>query len=124
MSWPASLWSIGAVDVYVNDADLQQDPVIGEVHVLDALKTTKHHSGSTGLKGTLAGILVTTDSVSGLGTELVTLKGYTTSITSRAVVGDQGSLGDFKIKSVQAKRKQALNYDYPIYEVRVEVAEA
>ena len=124
MAWPASLWSIGAIDVYIDNMDLQQDPVIGEVHVLDALKTTKHHSGSTGLKGTLSGTLVTTDSASGLGSEFVTLKGYTTTITSRAVVSDQGSLGDFKIKSVQAQRKQALNHDYPIYEVRVEVAEA
>ena len=124
MAWPSPLWSIGAVDLYIDNMDLQQDPVIGEIHVLDALKTTKHHSGSTGLKGTLSGTLVTTDSASGIGTELVTLKGYTTSITSRTITGDQGSLGDFKIKSVQAKRKQALNYDYPIYEVRVEVAEA
>jgi len=121
MAWPTALWSVGAVGIYVNDHDLQQDAVIGEMHVLDALSSTKHYSGSMGLKGNVAGILVTTGCS---GPELATLQGYVESAASRTLTGDMGSVGDFKVKSVQAKRKQALNYAYPIYEVRIELWEA
>lgn len=121
MSWPTPLWSIGSVGLYVHDHDMNQDAVIGEVHVIDAAKSTKHHSGSMGEKGTIAGILVTSACN---GPELATLKGYTESATARAIVGDMGALGDWYIKSVQSKRRQALNVDYPVYEVRIEVLEA
>ena len=121
MSWPTPYWSIGDVDLYVYEQDIQEEAVIGEMHVIDAATSTKHHSGSMGDKGNIAAILVTSASN---GPELTTLKGYVASSTARTLTGDMGTLGDWYVKSVQAKRRQALNYDYPIYEVRVELMEA
>jgi hypothetical protein len=118
------LWSVGAVRIYVSEFDLQQPSVIGEVHVLDATKSTKHYSGSTGLKANMSGVLVTTDTIGGVGTELSTLIGYTEVSTARAITSDKGAVGSYYVKDVQAKRKQALNYSYPIYDVRLELLEA
>ena len=121
MAWPTPIWSIGAVGIYITEHELNQDPVRGEVHVLDALNSTKHYSGSMGKKGFISGILVTTGCN---GPELTTLQGYAESDTSRTLTGDMGGLGDWKVGSIQAKRKQALNVAHPVYEVRIELSEA
>lgn len=124
MSWPTPLHSIGSVGIYVSEMDPQQEAVIGELHVIDALNSTKHYSGSTGIKMTIAGVLVCSDSSGGLGSELTTLYGYAESFTSRTFTCDKGAIGSFKVKNVRAKRKQALNWDYPVYEVSLDLWEA
>lgn len=121
MSWPTALWSLGSVGIYVSEFDPSQDAVVGEVHVLDAPKSTKHHSGSMGKKVTLGGVLVTTGCG---GPELETLYGYTEVNTTRAITSDMGDEGNWYVLNIKAKRKQALNVPYPVYDLRIDLSES
>lgn len=109
-------WSIGAVSVHIDEMSGNDEAVIGEQHVLDALATTKHYSGAQGLKLNVSGTLYTSGSTS---SELFTLLGYKDASAAQAVTTDQGSFGSFYVKSVEFERKQALNRTYPVYRVRV-----
>jgi len=114
----AAQWKVGDVSIYVDKHDGGQDPVWGKLHVLDALGDTKHYSGASSERQSVAGTLYTSGSHS---PELSTLKGYTQSSTSRTLTGDKGSLGSFKVIKVGFERKQALNVTYPVYRVTVEL---
>ena len=103
----AATWSVGAVGIYVDEDSGSQPAVIGEMHVLDATESTKHHSGSTGKTRRIGGMLEDTD---GLQKDL--LLGYTESDTARTLTSDLGGEGDWLVKNVEWDRVQALNYNY------------
>lgn len=114
-------WSIGAVGIFVDEHNIRDEAVYGEQHVLDAETTTKHYSGAMGWKGHIAGTLYTSGSS---GPELTTLRGYLRSSTSRTLTTDNGTFGSFKVLNIDADRQQALGDEYPVYRVRIELAEA
>ena len=114
----AATWSVGAVGIYVDEDSGAQPAVIGEMHVLDATNSTKHHSGSTGNTRRIGGMLADTD-----GNQLNTLKAYTESDTARTLTSDLGGEGDWLVKNVEWDRVQALNYAYAWYRVSVDLLE-
>ena len=116
----AAQWSVGDVSIYVDKFDGGKDPVWGKLHVLDATGDTKHYSGSSSRKRSLAGTLYTSGSNS---PELATLEGYADASTSRTITSDVGSVGSYKVMKVAFERKQALNIQYPVYRVTVEMEE-
>ena len=115
----AAAWSVGAVSIHIDEISGGQAASMGETHVLDATKSTVHHSGSPGRTRRIAGTLYDTD-----GNQLSTLEGYTESDTARTVTSDLGGLGDWYIKNVDWDRIQALNYAYGVYRVTVELTES
>jgi len=124
MSWPTPNHQIGSVGLYVDDESPSKAAVVGTLHPLDATEDTIHHSGSNSRRLTIVGTLVTSGSGSGLGTEYETLEGYSESDTARSYVSDQGTIGNFIVLKVDGKRKNAVNYAYPIYRVTVELVAA
>ena len=114
-------WKLGDVYIYVDKLDGNDPAVRGELHVLDATDSTYHYSGAMSGKINISGTLYTSGSSS---PELATLRGYVTSDTTRTLVGDTGTIGDYKVQNVQWERKQALNEDYPVYRVDIELWEA
>lgn len=120
MALPTPLWTLGGVSSLFIDEDSGGQPAtIGELHVLDSTKSTKHHSGSTGRTRRLGGTLFDTD-----GNQLSTLLSYTESDTSRALTSDLGSEGNWKVKNVERERKQDLSRSYGVYRVTIELLEA
>lgn len=121
MTWPTPYWSIGDVKFYVDEQGGDKPAVIGEQHVLDATKSTKHHSGSMGKSRRIAGTLLDT---SGSHPILNLLESYTESDTARTLTSDLGSEGSYYVMSVSHERRQAVNLDVPVFRVTVELKEA
>jgi hypothetical protein len=116
-----SLWSLGGVDIYVDEHTFNKRAVIGIQHVLDATSDTEHHSGSSSRQERIGGTVYTTGSSE---PELVTLEGFLESNTSRSLVSDVRTIGNFYVHGLECTRRQALNEPYPVYRVSIELTEA
>jgi hypothetical protein len=121
MTVPTPLWKLGDVRFHVDEQSGDKPAVIGEQHVLDATKSSKHHSGSMGKSRRLGGTLFDTSASHPV---LDLLESYPESDTSRTLTSDLGNEGEYTVANVQHERRQALNYDVPVYHVTVELKEA
>ena len=97
MAWSSPLWTLGAVDIYVDGLSRSKKPIWAEIDVINATKTTFHYYGAKSLEYRLRG------TVRGR-TNVETLEGYCDASTSRTLTGPNSLSETVKVMSVDSTR--------------------
>jgi len=108
-------WTLGGVTIHPPDGGFEDDieGLYARQHVLDATSDTVSFYGGGNAMNPMTFAL---DEDANGGTGLSTLKTATINGTSVALVSDQGAEGNFKIVSLNARRRMANNKTLPFYD--------
>ncbi len=111
-------WSLGSVTIHpAGEQDRHQIEAYYAIeNILDATTNYIAYFGAGSERKSLEFIL---DEDVNSNSGLTNLKNSATSGSSMPLSGDTGSMGNWKIISLEAVRKQALNHTYPVYSCSV-----
>ena len=94
----ASLWSVGSVDIYVNDDKSEASVNLAKIEVLDATGSSVLHYFGTGTEERSVSGWMFGESDKG------TLEGYRDNGTTVTLTSDQGNEGSFIVKDASFSR--------------------
>lgn len=113
----APLWTMGAVGIYIDGIEVEDNGIWAEIQVIDATSTTLHYYGAESPRWRFRGHLWGTSSVA-------TLRGYKNADTTRTMTGPNAFNKDFKIKQVRSRRiPDKTDVTNEFWEVEIEAIE-
>ncbi len=110
-----ALWSLGNTPLIVSGEDLKPDTRLSEHIVLDGEESIIHRFGFG------SGILSLTAWILGDNGEYQDLEDAYHEQTILALTSDQGSIGNFRIWSLQRKRVLDIKRSKPVYQLSIEL---
>jgi len=93
---PSGNWTLGGTAIAINQDSGDLEAKFAEIEILNADTTVIHTSGKRSRRRTISGLVS--------GASIATLRGYVN--TTKELVSDRGSQGDYYIASVREQRLQ------------------
>ena len=107
-------WSLGGVAIHVDEDDPTNEPIYGEIQVLEATDTTLHYAGAKSEQRSLRFWVETAARLNDLEIKAKNNADVT-------LVSDQGAEGNYRIRKLTAKRVHAVNQPNPWWRCTVEL---
>ena len=109
-------WSLANVTIHVDEDDGTEEPIYGEIQVLEATDTTLHYAGVKS-EGRSLRFHVETQA------NLNKLKTAATTDANVPLVSDLGAEGDYRIRKLTYRRIHAVNQPNPWWRCTAELME-
>ena len=110
------MWQLAGVTIYVDEDDGTEEPIYGEIQVLEATETTLHRAGAKSESRSLRFHVETENNLN-------TLKGKATADENVALISDLGAQGDYRIRKLTYRRIHAVNQPNPWWRCTAELTE-
>lgn len=107
-------WSLGGVTIHTDEDDAGDEPIYGEIQVLEATDTTLHYAGTKSEGRTLRFHVETA-------ARLATLKAAAKADANVALVSDLGAQGNYRIRKLTHRRLHAVNQANPWWRCTAEL---
>ena len=107
-------WSLGGITIHVDEDDSANEPILGEIQVLEATETTLHHAGAKSEQRSLRFYVETEDNLNALEIKAKNDANVT-------LISDLGSQGSYRIRKLTARRIHAVNQPNPWWRCTAEL---
>jgi hypothetical protein len=107
-------WSLGGVTIHVDEDSDNNEPVLGEIQVLEATDTTLHYAGAKSENRSLRFWVETEANHNAL-------EAAAKADSNVALVGDLGGQGNYRIRKLTMRRQHAVNQANPWWRGSVEL---